>query len=210
MAKRRRAHPKPTRPNPPPDSTTRQPGPRRPSTSTSRGVRPTTLLLGLGALAAIGILAVAFLTSGEEVPPAATGINGVTCDRLEHTEYHVHSHLAITFDGAAQPVPVNIGIRSTCIYWLHTHSPNGILHVEAPASATFTLGDFFDVWGEPLSSSQVLDRTTNSNEQLFVFVDGQLFEGDPRTIELTNHRNIELQIGSEALPLQPWEWPEGF
>src|SRR5581483_12030445 len=30
---------------------------------------------------------------------------------------------------------------------LHTHEPDGIIHVESPVNRKFTLGEFFDVWG---------------------------------------------------------------
>jgi hypothetical protein len=43
----------------------------------------------------------------------------------------------------------------SCFAWLHTHSADGIIHTESPVTRTFTLGEFFDVWGQPLSSRQV-------------------------------------------------------
>ena len=44
-------------------------------------------------------------------------------------------------------IPARIGIPTArrCIYWLHTHTPDGMLHIEAPLDRSFTLGDLFTV-----------------------------------------------------------------
>jgi hypothetical protein len=41
------------------------------------------------------------------------------------------------------------------LYWLHTHAADGIIHIESPIRRIYTLGDFFDVWGEQLGPNQV-------------------------------------------------------
>ena len=43
----------------------------------------------------------------------------------------------------------------SCFFWLHTHTEDGVVHIESPVRRTFTLGDFFGIWQIPLSSSQV-------------------------------------------------------
>lgn len=43
----------------------------------------------------------------------------------------------------------------TCFYWLHTHAADGIIHIESPVQRTYTLGDFFDEWGQPLGRGHV-------------------------------------------------------
>ena len=42
-----------------------------------------------------------------------------------------------------------------CIYWLHTHAPDGVIHIESPTQRIYTLGNFFDEWRQPLSANQV-------------------------------------------------------
>jgi hypothetical protein len=55
-------------------------------------------------------------------------------------------------------VPAGIGIKPPdCIYWLHTHDISGIIHVESPDNRTFTLGQFFDIWGKKFNNSQIFD-----------------------------------------------------
>lgn len=60
-------------------------------------------------------------------------ISGVACDVDEKTAYHVHAHLNIRFEGELQPIPEDVGIGAGCLFWLHTHAPHGVIHVEAPA-----------------------------------------------------------------------------
>ena len=78
--------------------------------------------------------------------------------------------VAIYANGQPLTVPYGIGIgkpwqvqqstegpfvvEGSCFYWLHTHTDEGIMHIESPVQRTFTLGDFFAVWGQPLGSSQ--------------------------------------------------------
>ena len=137
---------------------------------------------------------------------AYPAIDGIRCDRLEQTAYHIHAHLTIRFDGQARAVPANIGIRDTCLYWLHTHRDAGVIHVEAPAEQVATLGMFFDVWGVVLADRQVLDRTLGPGEGLFVLIDGTRFNGDPRSIELSNLQMIEIQVGPAPLSPLPFDW----
>src|SRR5437763_14718324 len=35
------------------------------------------------------------------------------------------------------------------------HYPDFVVHVESPVQRTFTLGDFFAIWGQPLSPTRV-------------------------------------------------------
>ena len=81
------------------------------------------------------------------------------------------SHLALFIDGQELEVPYGIGIgqpwevsgsnqgpfvtNGACFYWIHTHTEDGGLHIEAPVRRTFTLGDFFGIWQQPLSPTQM-------------------------------------------------------
>ena len=42
-----------------------------------------------------------------------------------------------------------------CFYWLHTHTSDGVIHIESPTQRIYTLGQFFDEWHQPLSANQV-------------------------------------------------------
>jgi hypothetical protein len=137
----------------------------------------------------------------------APEISGIECDVNEFTTYHAHAHLNIRIDGQLYLPPANVGILPTCLYWLHTHQGQGVIHIEAPARTTFTLGQFFDVWGQSLSSTQVLDATVGQGRSLFMFIDGRSYDDDPRAIELGNLVSIELQVGPEQLNPLPYTFP---
>ena len=82
-------------------------------------------------------------------------IDGIHCDVQEGAVEHIHAHLQLFDRGRALVVPEDIGIPNggACLYWLHTHAEDGIIHIESPVRRTFTLGEFFDVWGVALSRS---------------------------------------------------------
>ena len=83
---------------------------------------------------------------------------------------------------------------------MHTHDSSGVIHVEAPESVakrTFTLGEFFQVWKQPLSGKQVASLEVAKGEQLKVFVDGKPYTGDPNKIPIKTHEQIVLEIGPE-------------
>jgi hypothetical protein len=146
-------------------------------------------------------------------------INGITCDKSESVLFHIHPHLAIYANGQAVQVPYGIGIGQpqhvaqtrdgpfvdggSCFAWLHTHTQDGIIHIEAPIQRTFTLGDFFAVWGHRLSASQV----GSHHGQVFAYVNGEKVSGDPAAIPLANHDVIQLNVGSDSPPPQPYTFP---
>jgi len=124
-------------------------------------------------------------------------IKGISCDAQEGQRIHIHQHLAIYDHGKAVLIPQFIGIpqAARCIYWLHTHTPDGIIHVEAPMDRSFTLGDFFAVWGQPLDWTHAASATAKTRSAMHVFVNGVRHNGDPAKIPLTAHADIVIQIG---------------
>ena len=130
-------------------------------------------------------------------PPTAMAISGIECNRSEQLNYHIHSGLDIFIDGVQQQIPSNIGILSSpsCLYWLHTHSANGIIHIEAPETREFLLGQFIDIWEQTLTNSTEFFDSV-SDMPVTAYVDGQRFEGDYRTIRLESLREIVLTYGT--------------
>ena len=128
-------------------------------------------------------------------PPTAMAISGIECNRSEQLNYHIHSGLDVFVNGVQQQVPSNIGILSSpsCLYWLHTHSEDGIIHVEAPGTREVTLGQFLDIW-QQTNSTGFFDSVTDM--PVTAYVDGQRFEGDYRTIPLESLREIVLTYGT--------------
>ncbi len=86
--------------------------------------------------------------------------------------YHAHVHLAITINGLTQTVPAQVGITGGCLHPLHTHSTDGVIHIEPDQNRTFTLGDFFMIWGQPFNSTQLMFQKYTSPSQLNMTVTG--------------------------------------
>ncbi len=151
--------------------------------------------------AAIGLVVLlgGFAVLTREPPALAVGapISGIECWATEQVAYHVHTLLEIYVRGEKRTVPANVGIiPNKCMYWLHTHDVTGWIHVEAPRQIRATLGQFFDIWGQPLSRERVLDLDLRSSGlEMRVYVDGELYEGDPREIELVDMREIVIDVG---------------
>ncbi|HEX8917820.1 MAG TPA: hypothetical protein VF898_04925 [Chloroflexota bacterium] len=136
-------------------------------------------------------------------PPAPTSvantgrtIDGISCDNGEHADYHIHAHLLMLDRGRYTLIPAGVGFGSNgCIYWLHTHDIDGIIHVEAPATFAPQLGYFFDIWGQPLSRARVAGLPVEHGTSMRVYVNRRVFTGDPRTIVLRDHQEIAIEIG---------------
>jgi hypothetical protein len=157
---------------------------------------------------------------------AATGqtVDGIQCQTNEQTVTHVHTHLTIFVNGKAQVIPYGIGIpgfqalstakgpfvqTGSCFYWLHVHANDGIIHIESPStSESFTLGQFFDEWGIPLSKTQVGSAT--GPVTVFFTSPGQkakLYTGNPNDIPLGDHYQIQLVVGTPIVaPVQVTNW----
>ncbi len=124
---------------------------------------------------------------------------------------HFHAHLDLIESGTPVPLPAGIGILQDqrCLYWLHTHAADGIIHIESPGTATFTLGQFFDIWGQPLSSTQAGRLRADLGGQLHIFVNGSPDTGDPRAIPLTPHELITIESGAQVPP-PAYTFPAGY
>jgi hypothetical protein len=148
-------------------------------------------------------------------------IDGISCQAGEQTVFHIHAHLTVFVNGAARQVPAAIGIQGpvaqstaagpfiaegTCFYWLHTHAADGIVHIESPVHRTYTLGNFFDIWGQPLGT----DRVGPATGPVVALYNGQVFRGNPRDIPLTAHAQIQLQVGRPLVAPEQITFPNGL
>lgn len=81
---------------------------------------------------------------------------------------HIHPRLYLNIDGKPYFVPQNVGIDSDL--WkdhsldqygmngmapLHTHTADGMIHVESKIVRNYTLGEFLDIWGLDLKGKSV-------------------------------------------------------
>ena len=149
-----------------------------------------------------------------------TVVDGIQCQTNEQVAYHVHSHVAIFVNGAQRLIPMGIGVApprqivpgktgpfavGSCFYWLHSHETDGIIHIESPSQRIYTLGDYFDIWHQPLSATQV----GPARGPVIAYVDGHRVAGSPRDIELRNHVKIQLDVGTNVPPAA-YTFPKGL
>ena len=141
--------------------------------------------------------------------PATAGpdptVSGIPCASNEQLAVHYHAHLTMIIDGNQTTLPAGVGIDNTarCLYWLHVHSADGIIHIEAPATAAnrkFTLGDVFGIWGKPLSKSQVGATVLTNHQKLEMWVDGKPYAGDPSKIVLGKYTQVVLEVSPPEVP----------
>jgi hypothetical protein len=191
-------------------------------------------LAPLSSLGALGPAPAAGPSGPEQVPvPSAAALastatavtgqptDGISCQSSEQTLFHIHAHLTVVVNGSARQVPAAIGIpgavaqstpagsfaeQGTCFYWLHTHAADGIIHIESPVHRTFTLGNFFDEWGQPLGPSRVGPATGH----VVAIYNGQVFTGNPRDIPLTAHAQIQLEVGTPLVGPEHITFPSGL
>ncbi|HEY2042899.1 MAG TPA: hypothetical protein VGH11_09500 [Jatrophihabitans sp.] len=162
------------------------------------------------------------LEQGQLLAPASTGadgqtIDGIQCNSSEQVAYHIHSHLTVYVNGTLRPLPAGIGIvtpvaqqtangvfygASRCYYWLHVHAQDGVIHVESPNQSNYTLGQFFAIWQQPLT----VDQIGPAKGTLTVFVNGIRYVGNPASIALKSHEDIQVDVGTPAVAAQRIDW----
>jgi hypothetical protein len=200
-------------------------GSRRPPVRVKKGGDVPLLPIAVAAILmvfAIGLI-IYFVVNNKSTAPQTAG--GVPCDSLEHTQVHYHAAVQIVYQGNVLPIPANVGISGdptapTCFYWLHVHAANpNVIHIESPASQTFTLGQFFAIWStwskaqggpnEPLDATHVSTLILTPDEKLVVYTDlqdgkgPQVYTGDPKAIVLQAHEVITLEITPPAVTPPP-------
>ena len=155
------------------------------------------------------------LTTGEQ-------IDGISCQAGEQVLFHIHAHLTIFVQGAARQVPAGVGIAppyqvettpqgafvagAPCFMWLHTHSADGIIHTESPIKRTYTLGDFFDIWGQRLDREHV----GLAHGHVTALFNGRDFTGNPRRIPLLAHAQIQLDLGRPLVAPERITFPQSL
>lgn len=143
-------------------------------------------------------------------------VDGIACDTTTPVQ-HIHVHLTLIANGQQRAIPIAVGVGNPfiiqnfvvaagCYYWLHTHDATGIVHIEAPVTTTFNLGQFFDIWGQPLSSDNVAGFTGT----VTAYVDSTLYTGDLAAIDFQEHRQITLIVGTVPDTIPMYAFPADY
>ncbi|SRR6266566_1178617 len=179
----------------------------------SAGMKRVTIF-GIIAAVVLAVAGIAYLviTQGHTpANPAYPAIDSIACDELEQSAFHIHAHVSIYINGQSVPIPGNVGIAGdpsnpSCFYWLHTHSSDGVIHIEAPNGFSPTLKNFLDIWGTKFPQLGYPDQLDFTNGWQ-VYVNGKPFAGDFHTIPLSAHTLITLAYNSPGVkPDTTFNW----
>lgn len=151
-------------------------------------------------------------------------VQGLSCVKPpKFDQVYNYSHLNLVVDGQAIAIPDNIGLVSPgnpavadaalrligCAYPLITTDSSGKIRTEADIATPFTLGQFFALWGQPLSTSNVAGY---AGKPVKVFVkDGSTlteYTGALEALALTVNREITIQVGTPLAEIPQYSWIE--
>jgi hypothetical protein len=156
--------------------------------------------------------------AGTAAAASGQAVDGIRCQPEEMSTFHIQARLTIFVNGSPRQIPAGIGIpgarvqntakglfadNGRCYYWPHTHEADGIIHIESPVPHSFTLGEFFDVWGQPLSPGKMGPVTG----PVVAFYNGQRYEGNPRDIPLSAFAQIQLDAGMPLIAPESISFP---
>ncbi len=144
-------------------------------------------------------------------------VDGIQCQSITQLAYTAYAHLQVYVSGRSRALPGGIGLvgqavaatphglyytPTTCMYWLHTRAADGMIEVQSPVARSYTLGDLFQVWNQPLSSY----RVAGSSGTVTATVNGRPWHGNPAKIPLKEHADIQLALGTPVPAQQPVSW----
>lgn len=156
-------------------------------------------------------------------PATGEAREGLSCLGTEGLAEHFHVYLAIYANGQQVQVDPNTGIvpqgnNSACFYQLHVHADPGddnIVHIESATKDTYTLGQFYAIWGKTLTKTQAGDFKADATHKLvYETVDDKgkvtAVTTDPWNITLAPHETIYVLYNSpDVKPVQFTKWLQG-
>jgi hypothetical protein len=127
--------------------------------------------------------------------------------------------MVIFINGQPRPTPLGTGMVApaqvqqtskgdfatgspTCLYWMHVHAQDGILHIESPTPKTYELQQFMDIWHVPFSANQIGPY----KGKVTATVDGKQWTGDPGQIPLNEHGQVVINLGGPIVTPPPIDW----
>ena len=164
-------------------------------------------------LVALGYVGLPYILGSQP----GSGFNVVSYCGVEGSVEHYHPLVLIYYGGKQQLLPADIGISSSetnpayqCTnggaHVLHTHDGSGVVHVELPAvpASSPTLGQFFTIWGEPLTASAVASLSGG--------VTATMYDSDTHafTDYSANPTSIPLYVSPQGPSANPYPIPQNL
>ncbi len=126
-----------------------------------------------------------------------------------HIELFAHNRVVIVPAGIGLMPPLRIRgafVRGwRCAYPLRTMDPTGLVLLDR--GGPYTLGDLFDLWGQPLSSTVMASFRVSAHENVSVFINGRLWMGSPRKAPLARHAQVTIEVGAPVRPHSKYMFP---
>ena len=167
------------------------------------------------------------LGAGSRYRPPATSarvrgaapIDGLRCLRTAgarsgaHLEVFAHQHVVAIPAGIGVTPPLTLVADATvrggrCYYPALTTDPTGVIDVRG--GARVTLGELFDIWGQPLGQRVVARFAAPAGSRVVAYVDGRRWAASPRTIVLSRHARIVLEVAGHVPPHRAYLFRRGL
>ena len=148
---------------------------------------------------------------------------GLSPLRAEGNVLHIHEHLDIFVNGKHVTIPAGVGIfDGQFLTELHTHTagaeglpgaadrPTGVIHLESNKRQTYTLGQFFGVWGVRFTKD-CIGGYCKELTPWHLYRNGKLYTGDPSRVALKEHDEYAIVIGKPPKKTpSSFAWPAGL
>jgi hypothetical protein len=158
--------------------------------------RSTTKKIGIYVAAALLVIGIGYgLFSWLGGQPTTTG--NVSAEGIPDYPIHWHPDLRIIINGEPQIIPVNVGISPSYHAPVHTHTTDGVLHIESisPTAEILRLGYFFEkVWNKRLTDTCIFEYCNEGDNVVRVFVDGKQIT-DPTNHIMRDKQSILVLYG---------------
>jgi hypothetical protein len=145
---------------------------------------------------------------------AGRPVDGMRC--VAATGRRFGAHLEIFSHRHVVAIPTGLGARppftqaagriehARCLYPASTFDPSGVLAITP--GRPVTLGEVFDLWGQPLSRRAV----ATFRGPVLAYVGTRRWRGDPRAIRLARHTRVVLELASRLPPHRTYVFPPGL
>lgn len=118
--------------------------------------------------------------------------------------YHAHVLLSVFRDGQPVTVPAGIGFDARGAHSsLHTHTPDGVIHMEADDPYPYELGQVFAAWGVAFDDQRLGGDVTTDGRKVHVYVNGQPAAAGSAVV-LEDGDNVVVAYGADgSFPTAP-------
>lgn len=116
--------------------------------------------------------------------------------------YHAHALLSVFRDGQQVPVPADLGYDDSGRHSsLHTHTPDGVIHLEADDPYPYTLAHVMTTWGVAFGPDRLGGDAATAGKKVHVYVNGKPAQPDVR---LADGDNVVVAYGADgSFPTEP-------